>query len=280
MTDRDELLERALTLADEGDWQSSAELLREGLESFDDEAAVHCWLGVAERELGLDGVAYERFRRALALAPTDPYVLATVGSGLARFDDPDAEQALRTAALTAPHLAVTRLLYGAYLAREGYEEQALEELNAARELDPDDPQIAYELGAAFAMADRMDPAADALADAVRLDPEDGWTRVVFGLVLVEGERPDEGAGELVSGARLREDDVEAQLAAALASAAIGRDGTAYEMLERARIRAEEVDQAMVLAVEDRLDGGHQAAAAMLREDLGPNLLRRRLSERP
>jgi Flp pilus assembly protein TadD len=277
---RDELLERAFAFADDEEWESAADLLRDHLSDFDEDPAVHCWLGVAERELGLDGVAYERFKRVLALEPGDPYVLATAGSGVAAFDDPDAETALRTAALTAPHLAVTRLLYGAYLSREGFTEDAVRELAAAREIDPDDPQIAYELGVAYALADDHERATDVFADAVRLDPEDGWTRVVFGLSLLEADRLEEGAGELMSGARLREDDVDAQLAAALAAGATGRDGTAYEMLERARMRAEDVDLVLVTAVEDRLDSGHEAAAAMLMDDLVPDLLRTRLSERP
>jgi len=278
--DRDELLARAFQLGDEGDWDSAAELLLEHLPDFDEDPAVHCWLGVAERELGLDGIAYERFRRALALDPEDPYVLATAGNGVAAFDDPDAELALRTAALTAPHLALTRLLYGAYLSREGFSEQSLTELDAAREIDPDDPQIAYELGVAHALAGDLERASDALGDAVGMDPEDGWTRVVFGLALLEVDRLDEAAGELLSGARLREDDVDAQLAAALAAGAVGRDGTAFEMLERARIRADDADMALILAVEDRLDGGHEAARSMLVDEIAPDLLRSRLSERP
>jgi len=278
--DRDTLLERTLTLADDEDWESAADLLREHLSDFDDDPAVHCWLGVAERELGLDGVAYERFKRALSLDPSDPYVLATAGNGVAHFDDPDAEQALRAAALTAPGVAVARLLYGAYLSREGFLDQALEELDSARELDPEDPQIAYELGVAHALGQEYDRAANALADAVRLAPEDGWPRVVFGLVLLEGARFDEAAGELMSGARLREDDVYAQLAAALAAAAAGRDDDAYEMVERARLRAGEGDLVLVTAVEDRLDAGHDAARRLLMEDLAPNMLRTRISERP
>ena len=79
---------------------------------------------------------------------------------------------------------------------------------------------------------------------------------------------------------MREEDIDAQLAAALAAAATGRDGSAYEMLERARMRAADGDLVMVSAVEDRLDGGHEAARSMLIEDLAPNLLRTRLSERP
>ena len=274
------LLGRVLSLGDEGDWAGAAELLVEHLEEFGEEPAVHCWLGVAERELGLDGVAYERFKRALALEPTDPYVLATAGNGVASFDDPDAEQALRTAAITAPEVVLTRLLYGAYLSREGLFEEAAAELEAALALDEADPQIRYELGVLHGLQDGWDAAADAMADAVRLDPEDAWTRVVFGLVLVEAQRLDEAAGELVEGARLDPEDVDAQLVAALASAAIGRDGIAYEMLERARFHSVEDDQERMAAVEDRLEAGHDAARLLLVEDLGPSTLRPRLSERP
>ncbi|HUF75961.1 MAG TPA: tetratricopeptide repeat protein [Longimicrobiales bacterium] len=275
-----ELLGRAHTLADEGDWEGVADLLRHHLADFDEEPAVHCWLGVAERELGMPGVAYERFKRALALEPTDPYVLATAGNGIAAFDDPDAERALRTAALTAPSVALSRLLYGAYLTREGLLEEGLAELRAAREIEPDDPQISYELGVAHALSGRAEEAADALADAVRFNPEDGWTRVVFGLVLLEAARTEEGAGELISGARISEEDVDAQLAAALAAAAIGQDGLAYEMLERARLRAAAEDLVFLTAVEERIDGGPEAAAQLLHEDFLPDLLRSRLQERP
>lgn len=274
------LLERVLSLAEEGDWNSAAAALLEHLEDFEDEAAVHCWLGVAERELGMDGVAYERFKRALALEPTDPYVLATAGNGVATFDDPDAEQALRTAALTAPRVPLTRLLYGAYLAREGLFEEAAGELRAARELDEGDAQILYELGVLYALQERWDEAADVLGDSARMDPEDAWTRTVLGLVLLEADREEEAVGELIEAARLDEQDLDAQLVAALASGAFGRDGTAYEMLERARLRAEEGDLVLVTAVEDRLDAGHGAARALLREDMAPSLLRERLHERP
>ena len=99
--DRDQLLEQALGLGEEGNWQAAAELLRDHLEDFSEDAAVHCWLGVAEQELGMGGVAYERFKYALSFGTEDPYVLATAGNGIAYFDDPDAEQTLRTASMQA-----------------------------------------------------------------------------------------------------------------------------------------------------------------------------------
>ena len=276
----EQLLGRAHTLGEEGDWGGAAELLRDHLEEFDEEAAVHCWLGVAERELGLGGVAYARFKRALELDPTDPHVLATAGSGIATFDDPDAERVLRTAAIIAPDVSFARLMYGAYLAREGFGEDALRELNAARQLDPDDPQIAYELGVAHALSGRTEAACDAMGEAVSLDPDDGWVRTVFGLVLLEADRTEEATGELISGARIAFDDLDAQLAAALAAAAVEMEDQALEMLERARILAAEGEQSLVADIEERIDAGAESADAALREDLAPDLLRTRLQERP
>ena len=75
-----------------------AEHLRAVLIDSPEDAAVLCWLGVAEREMGMEGVSYERFRACLATEPTDPHILAMAGNGLARFDDPEAESVLRTAA--------------------------------------------------------------------------------------------------------------------------------------------------------------------------------------
>jgi tetratricopeptide (TPR) repeat protein len=276
----DGLLERALSLADEGDWEGMADLLRQHLAEYEDEPAVHCWLGVAERELGLDGSAYERFRRTLSLSPEDPYVLATAGNGVASFDDPDAESALRAAALLAPGVALTRFLYGAYLAREGFAAEGLSELDAARLLDPDDAQVAYELGVARYLKGDLEGAIDALGDAITLDSEDGWPRIVLGLVLLEADRPDEAVGDLAEGARRRPEDVEAQLLAALAASVTGADGLAYEMVERARIRVEDEDLALVAAVEDRVDSGADAARHFLFDEIAPDVLRRRLQVRP
>jgi tetratricopeptide (TPR) repeat protein len=278
--DLQHLLDRALTLADEGEWAAVADLLREHVGEFEEEPAVHCWLGVAERELGLEGVAYERFRRALALNPEDPYILATAGNGVAAFDDPDAEQALRTAALVAPDVAVARLLYGAYLTREGFVTEGMAELDAARRLDPDDAQIAYEQGAARFLAGDVEGAVDAVGEAVRLDPDDGWPRVVLGLMLVEAGRLEEAVTDLLEGAHLRGDDLEAQLVAALASCAAGADGPAWEMLERGRLHAEHEDAALVADVEERLDDGVEAARALLVDEMVPEMLTRRLRVRP
>jgi hypothetical protein len=85
---------------------------------------------------------------------------------------------------------------------------------------------------------------------------------------------------LEEGARLRPEDIEAQLLAALAAAAVSREDTAFEMVERARQWAEGADRALVDEVESRLDEGPEEAAAWLSEQIGPAALRERMMTRP
>jgi tetratricopeptide (TPR) repeat protein len=272
-------LEDAHRLAEEEDWEGMARVLRDALEGHPGEPFVLCWLGVAERELGLEGIAYERFKACLAQHPEDPLVLATAGNAVAAFDDPDAEAALRTAALLAPDAAFTRWMYGAYLSREGLVEEGLKELQAARELDPEEAGISYELGVALALAGNQDGAVDELYRAAELDPEDGWLRVVLGLALLESGREDEALAELESGARARADDTEAQLLAALAARS-SDDERAWELLERARTAAFGADTELVEAVEERMEEGPESARDFLVGELAPTSYRERLRQRP
>ncbi len=281
MSDDPGVLDEALGLADEGDWQGAADLLREELSGeASPSAAVLCWLGVAERELGLSGIAYERFKQALALDPQDPFILATAGNAIAQFDDPDAESALRAAAMLGRDLPLARWMYGAYLTREGMLTEARVELDAALELDREDAMIRYESGVWHLVSGDRSQGITELFRALELDPHDGWIRVVLGLALVAADRIDEAVTELDAGARLRDDDVEAQLLAALSLAAEGHEDRAWEMLERGRLRAEGTDTLMVHEVEDRMNDTPAAALRLLDTTLAPSALRERLATRP
>lgn len=274
------ILQRAMGMAEDGDWEGMADLLRGALEEHAEDPYVLCWLGMAERELGLEGVAYERFKRALAAEPHDPVLLAAVGNAIAAFDDPEAEAALRTAAMIAPELAQARWMYGAYLIREGHLEKGMEELDAAIRLAPEDPVVHLERGVAWAIAGDMAAASHAFGRSAELAPADGWALILLGLAWLELGEVEESARALEEGARLRPEDLDGQLVAALALAGHGRDDTALEMLERARLRAEGVDEVLVLEVEERIEEGSEAALRFLRSSLGPSSLRERLMERP
>jgi len=274
--DPEQTLDEALSLGDEGRWPEMAELLETALRDDPDDEYFLAWLGVAHHELGNDGVAYEYFRRAWEQEPLDPNILAMCGSGLALFDDPDAEAALRAAVLTGPDVLAARLQYGSYLAREGLFEGALEQLNAARELDPDDPVVHAELGSAYALKGDAAQAASALERSLDLAPDDQWTRILLGLVYVETEQLESAAEELLRAAAEVTEDGEAQLLAALAAAAVGWEDAAQDALARADYLPEPIDAELLAEVTERVDEGEEASREFLRETFAPGVLHDRL----
>lgn len=278
--DVESLLREAVALGDEDDWEGMAKALLDGLEANPGDPSLLCWLGVAEREMGLPGAAYDHFKEALAQGPEDPFLLATVGNGLAQFDDPEAESALRSASILGPDILEARLLFGAYLAREGLFEEAIGELTAAAELAPDDPLVSYEVGVALALQGHLEPALEALGRSVDLEEGDGWGQVVLGLVEAELGRMEEAARDLSSGARLRPQDVDVQFLAALAASASGYEDLAYEMMERGRQVAEAGDLPILEAVEGSIEDGAEASNTLLVQELLSGALRERLMNRP
>ena len=277
--DLEAVLQQALQMGEDGRWEEMATLLSEAIdEAEDDDPVLLCWLGVAESELGNDGAAYEAFRRCLDQQPTDPHVLALAGAGLAEFDDPDAETALRAAALSAPDLLMARLNYGAYLSRAGLYDEAFEQLRAARDIAPEDPIVRGELGAAYILKGDREGGAAELEEALTLAPDDSWTRVLHGLVLLELDRVEQGAEELVTAARERDDDPEAMALGALAAAVAGWQDAAEELLARAEYAVEGTDVKMLEEVETAIRGGEESARRMLRGTIGPSALRERLAQ--
>jgi tetratricopeptide (TPR) repeat protein len=233
---------------------------------------------MAERELGHNEAAYAAFKRCLAADPVDPHLLAIAGSGLAAFDDPEAERALRAAALSAPDVAFARLSYGAYLAREGLYQEAIEHLEAAVRLEPEDPAANSELGTAQALRQDWKAAAAAMERTLELAPDDSWTRVLLGLVYSEIDDPELAAETLIQAADERPDDGEAQVLAALAAGAVGWDAAALEVLARAEYAHEPPDPDTVMEAEEALEGGVDDARELLMDTLGPAALHERLQQ--
>lgn len=278
MAEIEDIVERALALGDEGRWLEMTQLLAEALREEPDDPYLLGWMGVAEQELGNDGAAYDYFRRCLAQEPLDPNLLALAGSALAAFDDPEAEGALRAAALTGPDIPMARLQYGAYLAREGLFDDALEHLRTAVRLAPEDPVIHTELATALALKGDLEAAVPELETALDIAPDDSWTRLLLGLIYAELGRIEEAAEAIVQAAEEQEEDAEAQVLAALAAAAVGWDDAAHDALARAEFAAAAADADMIAEAEERVIAGRKAAKAMLIESLGPSSLRDRLAE--
>jgi Flp pilus assembly protein TadD len=274
----DALVAEAESLGAEERWDQAQTLLLEALPDHPRDPLLLCWLGIACERMGEESEAYDFFRRCLAEEPADPFILAAAGSGVAMYDDPDAEGALRLAAITAPQFPFARSAYGAYLAREGLFDDALRELTAARDLAPDDSAIRAELGVAMLLAKRTEEGVTELEEALARS-DDAWLRGLFALALLETGRSEEGAEHLYKASRERLDDVEIHLLSALASAAEGWDEEAWAAVARAEDAADAVDRALVQEVEEAVGEGADAARDFLREHLGPSLLRERLHQR-
>lgn len=275
----EEVIREAGSLGDQERWEEARDLLRTALEDAPEDPAVLCWLGISAQRLGLEGEAYEYFRRCLAQQPSDPFVLAAAGSGLAALDDPEAEGALRLAALTGPDLPFARTSYGAYLAREGLFAEAVAELEAARSLAPEDGTVRAELAVALLLAGRVGDGATELEEALGLAPDDAWLRGLYGLALLEAGRDEEAAEELHRASGEAPEDVEVQLLAALSAAEQGWEDEAWNALARAEAAAGPTDADLVREVEEAIEGGAEAAAEFLRGELAPTLLRERLLQR-
>ena len=274
----DALVAEAESLGAEERWDQAQTLLLEALPDHPRDPLLLCWLGIACERVGEESEAYDLFRRCLAEEPSDPFILAAAGSGVAMYDDPDAEGALRLAAITAPQFPFARSAYGSYLAREGLFDDALRELTAARDLAPDDAAIRAELGVAMLLAKRTEEGVTELEEALARS-DDAWLRGLYALALLETGRSEEGAEHLYKASRERLDDVEIHLLSALASAAEGWDEEAWAAVARAEDAADAVDRALVQEVEEAVGDGADAARDFLREHLGPSLLRERLHQR-
>lgn len=269
-------LQEASELADGGMWAEAFELLREAEDAFPEDATLLCMLGTVSAEVDADGLAADYFRRCLATNPEDATLLVTAGVGLARIDDPDAEPALRLAAALAPDVALTRLHYGAHLVREGLISDGLRELEAARALDPDDPEVAREIAGAHYLDGLLPRALEEYERAAELAPDDGEIRLLNGLVLLQAGRGEEAAEELHRAAFLLPDDGEAQLASALASAAQEWDDHAWDALARAEHSTFPASPTLQQEVEDAVEGGAVPSLELLRDAVGPALLRERV----
>lgn len=274
----DDIVAEAQSLGSEDRWDEARDLLLEALPDHPVDALVLCWLGIASERLDEDGEAYEFFRRALAQQPVDPFILAAAGTGVSAYDDPEAERALRLAAITAPDFAFARSAYGSYLAREGLFDEALKELTAARDLAPDDGAIRAELGVAMLLAGKTEPGIAEVEEALS-HADESWLRGLYALALLENGRTEEGAEQLYEVSRERLDDLEIHLLSALASAAEGWEDEAWAAIARAEEAAEALDADLIAEVEEAVGDGPEAARDFLREQLGPTLLRDRLQQR-
>jgi predicted Zn-dependent protease len=272
----DELLEQCAIAAESGEDERALEMLLAAEPEHPDDPTLLCMLGELCRHRGSEGMATDFFRRCLAQEPTDPAILVAAGSALAATGDPEAEPALRLAALTAPASAPARMHFGAYLVRSGLADQGIDELQEARRLDPDDPAVLRELGIAHLLASHQVDAFEALEAAVALDPDDPDPRLLFGVSLLQAHEIERAAEELHPVSLALPLDTEVQLLLALVFGLAGWEEEAWLALSRAEAAPDPPDPAYLREVEEALEAGELVIRALLLTEIAPSFLRDRL----
>lgn len=275
-TDLQAVLLEATRLSEDERDAEALDLLLEAEPAHAQDPILLCMIGALAGHLGAEGMAVDFFTRCLEQEPTDPQILLTAGAGLAAAGDPGAEPALRMAAITNPNLAAARMHYGAHLVRSGLAEQGLEELLAARTLDPADPDVRRELGIAHLLSGRTLEALDELEAASAAAPEDAEGRVLWALALIEADDLSRAAEELHPLAESLVEDGYLQLVLALLFAAQGWENEAWLALSRAEAVEPPLDPAAIREVEEAVEGGEGAARFLLVEELAPSALRERI----
>jgi tetratricopeptide (TPR) repeat protein len=143
-----------------------------------DDAVVFAQAGRALEELGEWRLAEVALSRAVALNPE--YADAYVYLGLAQdLQGKDGLEAYEHALSLAPESAVAQFYTGLYWRRFGDARKALEHLEAAQRLDPENPAVAAEIGGAHASLGDLQAAEQWLSQAVMLaEHEARWWRLL------------------------------------------------------------------------------------------------------
>jgi Flp pilus assembly protein TadD len=152
---------------------------------------------------------------------------------------------------------------------------AIDELEAARRLDPEDVSIRIELATTYLLSDRAEEGQAELSEVLSLTPDDIWSRVLYGLALLEVGSTEEGAEQLHAASLERPLDWELHAAAAMAAAAEGWTDEAWNAVARAEL-APGVDPDLIHELEEYVEAGAEAAYEFLHGELVAPMLRARL----
>jgi tetratricopeptide (TPR) repeat protein len=177
----------------DGALSEAARVLREGGDAGEGALII----GEVYLQRGLYGEALERFEEARALRPDDPQVLAGATRCLLQLDRVDEARLAAEALQPKAGQDVTHLLMvGEALTRSGEAKRAMEVLDLAAQLAPQDPVVHRQIArAALAVGNRR-RARDAYRKAIAEDPDFTAARVEFGRLLVEEGAYSEAEAEI------------------------------------------------------------------------------------
>jgi serine/threonine protein kinase/tetratricopeptide (TPR) repeat protein len=184
-------------------------------------------------------LAKEAAMKALAIDPTLGSVYIPLASikFVYDWDFAGAESEYRQAIRLAPNKSETHSSYANFLIAMGRTDEALSELNIARQFDPNSTGISSNIAWALYIAGRFDEAETQLKQVLRRDPDYARAYTNLGEIYTEQGRFDEALEALHKARRLSPADALAETVLAHFHAVSGRKAEALKMTANLESRA-------------------------------------------
>ena len=236
------LLDAAQSAVDKKDYASAAQNYEDYLTKKPDDAIVHYDLGYAYSALNRTADAKTQFERAIALDPTMVAAYLNLGVTLLNTDPAAAVEPLQKAAELAPQDARSRWLLGTALERSGKVQPAIEQYQAASKLEDSNFKYRYALGHALAVAGRGDDAVREYRAALGLrgsGAELAQAHFGIALVLIAKRQFPDAAAELAQYLAAVPNDTRARVLHASVLVNLGKNDDALAELDRASASGQE-----------------------------------------
>jgi TolB-like protein/Tfp pilus assembly protein PilF len=244
-----------------------------------DSGFTRAWAGLADSYLLLPAYTGERqeeawarardaARRALAADPAlaDAHTSMAYGTMLYEWDWAGAEASFRRAIAANPNYPTAHHWYGDFLAGRGRLDEALEQMQEARRLDPLSLIVNAELAWVYYLMQRPAQAEGQIRQALQLDPNFSHAWFIQGMILIQQHRPREAVASLEKAVQLGGIANHVSSALGAAYAAAGDSTAARRTLEDFERRAsrEYVSSFSIAVIHTALGERRQAIDWLLR----------------
>ncbi len=266
-----ETVAKSQAAMDRKDFAEAAKICADYLGKSPDDAAVHFQLGYAETALGKPGEAAAEYRKATELDPKMGPAFLNLGLTLLDCTPEDCAKALREAvdALEQadglmPDQARVKYALGLAFERTAENEDAIEKFHEALKLDAREFPAQLELARLLFITSQLEASEREYRKAIALQPDSG--PAIYGLTecLLKEKKPSEAAAELAAYLQQAPKDVDARLEHASVLSDLGRNAEALAELDRAATLRPEATSTLKLRslVEIRLQNNAAALATL------------------
>ncbi|MGH9692295.1 MAG: tetratricopeptide repeat protein [Candidatus Acidiferrales bacterium] len=276
-----DLLAAAQAAMDRKDYQAAAQNYQAYLAKKPDDATAHLQLGYADMSLHNLGDAKTEYEKAISLDPKLGPAYLNLGVILVDTDPGAAVVPLQKAVELIPTQSGPKFLLGLALERTGKLSIAIEQYQAAKNIDDKDFNIRFSLGRALLSAGRAREAEPEFRAALALRPDFAAADLGLARSLIGEGNLDAGAAEMAAYLEKQPNDADARVVRASALAQLSKDDDALAELDRAAAAGPENLRALKLRsqiylskkrFDDAIPALQKAAALAPREADIPALL--------